>query len=94
MKEEFQMGVLAATAELSLQQHKETAVRAFARFDLDGDGLISLEEAKAALRISDDGQESRELADMMALYDTEGVGSLSFAEFWRMLNPNVDITFL
>ena len=84
---------LAATAELSLQQHKESAVRAFARFDLDGDGLISLEEAKAALRVSDEGQESKELADMMALYDTQGVG-LSFVEFWRMLNPHVDVTFL
>ncbi len=78
---------LVATAELALQQHKDAAVRAFARFDLDGDGLISLEEARLALDVKEG--EDAQLAAVFAAYDTDGSMSLSFAEFWAMLNPSV-----
>ena len=80
---------LAATAELSLQQHKAAAVRAFARLDLDGNGLITLEEARVALDVAEG--EDAALAEMFAQYDTDKGCTLTFDMFWHMLNPTISL---
>ncbi|MHC5704062.1 EF-hand domain-containing protein [Streptomyces sp. PKU-MA01144] len=65
----------------------ESARKAFDRFDLNGDGLISAAEYKSAMAQLGDFQVTETVAEaVIKSKDANGDGLLTFDEFWTALN--------
>ena len=54
-------------------------MKGFKEFDVDGDGMVSLNEMKAAM--CPKGFSDEEVQNMFAKYDANGDGALDFQEF-------------
>ncbi|MEI5006146.1 EF-hand domain-containing protein [Streptomyces sp. NPDC087659] len=65
----------------------ESARKAFDRFDLNGDGLISAAEYKSAMAQLGDFHVTETVAEaVIRTKDGNGDGLLTFDEFWAALN--------
>ncbi|MCZ7457860.1 MULTISPECIES: EF-hand domain-containing protein [Streptomyces] len=65
----------------------ESARKAFDRFDLNGDGLISAAEYKSAMAQLGDFNVTETVAEaVIRTKDANGDGLLTFDEFWAALN--------
>ncbi|MEU4129158.1 EF-hand domain-containing protein [Streptomyces wuyuanensis] len=65
----------------------ESARKAFDRFDLNGDGLISAAEYKSAMAQLGDFHVTETVAEaVIKTKDGNGDGLLTFDEFWAALN--------
>ncbi|MGW6458636.1 EF-hand domain-containing protein [Streptomyces sp. NPDC055078] len=65
----------------------EEARRAFQRYDLNGDGLITAAEYKSAMAQMGDFHVTESVAEaVIKTKDANGDGLLSFEEFWDSLN--------
>jgi hypothetical protein len=60
--------------------------RAFASYDKDGNGLLSLREMVDAVQIYLNGIPRRDVKRLMKCYDVNGDGYISFEEFYAMLS--------
>mmetsp|Transcript_38327 Transcript_38327/g.101536 ORF Transcript_38327/g.101536 Transcript_38327/m.101536 type:complete len:499 (+) Transcript_38327:91-1587(+) len=81
---------LAATLDKKLYMAEDMCWRAFARFDQNGDGKISVQELAEVLKDSDvsnlvGGQSAQEI---MTQVDTDGDGTIAFEEFCRMMRAD------
>eukprot|EP00271_Cylindrocystis_brebissonii_P017027 TRINITY_DN424_c0_g4_i1.p1 TRINITY_DN424_c0_g4~~TRINITY_DN424_c0_g4_i1.p1 ORF type:complete len:531 (+),score=151.49 TRINITY_DN424_c0_g4_i1:1315-2907(+) len=70
---------LAATLHLSKVEKQENLLKAFAHFDTDGSGYITLDELEGACREYNIGKE--EAADMLKEVDTNSDGKIDYGEF-------------
>lgn len=78
---------LAATLEKKLYLQEDVCWKAFATFDQNGDGQISLEELKQVLQ-SDSVEEALGaecIAELMQEVDANGDGTIDFNEFMAMM---------
>ncbi|MFI1865933.1 EF-hand domain-containing protein [Streptomyces jumonjinensis] len=67
----------------------EEARRAFDRYDLDGDGLITAAEYKSVMAQLGDFHVTETVAEaVIRTKDANGDGQLTFEEFWDSLNKN------
>ncbi|KUJ64537.1 hypothetical protein ACZ90_58375 [Streptomyces albus subsp. albus] len=67
----------------------ETAKKAFARFDLNGDGLISAAEYKSVMAQLGDPYVTETVAQaVINSHDANGDGLMSFEEFWASQNKD------
>ncbi|MGW7365252.1 EF-hand domain-containing protein [Streptomyces sp. NPDC054841] len=65
----------------------ETARKAFERYDLNGDGLISAAEYKSVMAQLGDFNVTETVAEaVIKSKDSDGDGLLTFDEFWASLN--------
>ncbi|MFI1394817.1 EF-hand domain-containing protein [Streptomyces sp. NPDC020681] len=65
----------------------EEARRAFDRYDLNGDGLITAAEYKSVMAQLGDFNVTETVAEaVIKTKDGDGDGQLSFEEFWDSLN--------
>jgi Ca2+-binding EF-hand superfamily protein len=65
----------------------EEARRAFERYDLDGDGLITAAEYKSVMAQLGDFHVTEPVAEaVIRTKDGNGDGQLTFDEFWDSLN--------
>ncbi|MEU5976069.1 EF-hand domain-containing protein [Streptomyces sp. NPDC047315] len=63
---------------------KEAARRAFDRYDLDGDGLITASEYKSVMAQLGDFNVTETVAEaVIRSKDANGDGMLTFEEFWN-----------
>ncbi|MFF0448473.1 EF-hand domain-containing protein [Streptomyces sp. NPDC004609] len=66
---------------------KEEARRAFDRYDLNGDGLITAAEYKSVMAQLGDFNVTEPVAEaVIRTKDANGDGVLTFEEFWNSLN--------
>jgi len=83
-------------ATLSKQQYlkKEVLWSAFRTFDKNGDGKISRTELAVMVGGKDDGSSSsaleKQVEQMMKECDLDGDGEISWAEFYKMMDPSGD----
>lgn len=78
-REEF----LQATAEQQMIHHQNNVWWAFCEYDKDGDGKISVDELRLALKDEPEDVVRAYIRE----YDTDGDGTISYEEFIRMLLP-------
>jgi len=65
----------------------EAARKAFERYDLDGDGLITATEYKSVMAQLGDFNVTEPVAEaVIRTKDANGDGRLTFDEFWASLN--------
>ncbi|MGW3624866.1 EF-hand domain-containing protein [Streptomyces sp. NPDC000880] len=65
----------------------EEARRAFERYDVNGDGLITAAEYKSVMAQLGDFNVTETVAEaVIKTKDTNGDGQLTFEEFWGSLN--------
>jgi Ca2+-binding EF-hand superfamily protein len=65
----------------------EEARRAFERYDVNGDGLITAAEYKSVMAQLGDFNVTETVAEaVIKTKDTNGDGQLTFEEFWASLN--------
>ncbi|MBM7091733.1 EF-hand domain-containing protein [Streptomyces sp. NPDC012461] len=66
----------------------ETAARkVFDRYDLDGDGQVTVEEYRQVVAELEGSQITEAQArELIASLDTDGDGRMSFEEFWAAMN--------
>mmetsp|Transcript_127018 Transcript_127018/g.270864 ORF Transcript_127018/g.270864 Transcript_127018/m.270864 type:complete len:510 (+) Transcript_127018:66-1595(+) len=78
---------IAATVEQSLYHKEELCWEAFRVFDTDCDGVISVEELGAALRMKDSpvAELGGQIDEILAQVDANGDGQVDFTEFVAML---------
>ncbi|MCD9144210.1 EF-hand domain-containing protein [Streptomyces albireticuli] len=70
-----------------IEARKAEARKAFERFDVDGDGLITAAEYKSVMAQLGDFQVTETVAQaIINKKDGNGDGVLSFDEFWASLN--------
>lgn len=71
--------------------------RAFSRFDLDNNGLLDLNEMAKGIQMFLNGVQEAQVRDLVAQYDVNGDGKISYEEFLGFLStrsaidPNEDI---
>lgn len=58
---------------------------AFCLFDKDGDGCITVDELATVIRSLDQNPTEEELQDMISEIDTDGNGTIEFAEFLNLM---------
>ncbi|KAK6161453.1 hypothetical protein DH2020_004834 [Rehmannia glutinosa] len=58
---------------------------AFSLFDKDGDGCITIEELATVIRSLDQNPTEEELQDMINEVDSDGNGTIEFAEFLNLM---------
>ncbi|GFP85821.1 calmodulin-like protein 11 [Phtheirospermum japonicum] len=58
---------------------------AFSLFDKDGDGCITIEELATVIRSLDQNPSEEELQDMINEVDSDGNGTIEFAEFLNLM---------
>ncbi|KAL2486882.1 Calmodulin-like protein 8 [Abeliophyllum distichum] len=58
---------------------------AFSLFDKDGDGCITIEELATVIRSLDQNPTEEELHDMIKEVDSDGNGTIEFAEFLNLM---------
>ncbi|KAL3634483.1 Calmodulin-3 [Castilleja foliolosa] len=58
---------------------------AFSLFDKDGDGCITIEELGRVIRSLDQNPSEEELQDMINEVDSDGNGTIEFAEFLNLM---------
>ncbi|KAK6924069.1 EF-hand domain [Dillenia turbinata] len=68
------------------QPNVEEMKKVFSKFDSNGDGKISQEEYKAALRALGKGNVDNEAAKAFEVADTDGDGFIDFNEFMELHN--------
>ncbi|MGW2558084.1 EF-hand domain-containing protein [Streptomyces sp. NPDC001514] len=67
----------------------ESARKAFDRYDLNGDGLISAAEYKSVMAQLGDFHVTESVAEaVIKAKDSNGDGLLTFDEFWASLNKD------
>jgi centrin-3 len=66
---------------ISARDPRDEILRAFALFDTDGKGMISLEDLRRVARELGEGLEEEELVAMIEEFDLEGKGGVGRAEF-------------
>ncbi|MER7395139.1 EF-hand domain-containing protein [Streptomyces sp. NPDC000151] len=67
----------------------EQAKAAFARFDANGDGMVTAEEFKHAMAEMGDAYVTGPVAEaVLKSKDTNNDGLMSFDEFWTALNKS------
>jgi hypothetical protein len=74
---------LEATAEQQVIHAQNNIWWAFCEYDKDGDGKITTDELRLALR----GEPPEAVQAYIDEYDTDGDGTISYEEFIRMLLP-------
>ncbi|XP_073303515.1 calmodulin-1-like [Primulina huaijiensis] len=62
---------------------------AFSLFDKDGDGCITIEELATVIRSLDQNPSEEELQDMINEVDSDGNGTIEFAEFLTLMAKKV-----
>merc|ERR1719347_139688 len=67
------------------KQEEDKIREAFHSFDLDGDGFITKEELKTALRNMGQQITEEEIAHMLEMADADGDGQITFEEFSEMM---------
>lgn len=79
---------LTATAERQMINFQNQMWTAFQTYDLDGDGRITVDELRAAMK----GETTERLLGYIREFDADGDGSIDYAEFLKMLcGPNINI---
>ena len=74
---------MAITGELrrTLVNHKVDLLTAFAKFDMNGDGIISADEFRVGFKGLDFGLTDLEVSNLMAILDDDMSGGLDYDEF-------------
>merc|ERR1719199_204337 len=78
----------AAAADLTEEQKAEFK-EAFALFDKDGNGKISVEELGTVMKNLGQNPTEEELNDMIKEVDKDGTGTIEFPEFLEMMASKV-----
>ncbi|KAJ6324125.1 hypothetical protein OIU76_011426 [Salix suchowensis] len=65
---------------------------AFCLFDKDGDGCITVEELATVIRSLDQNPTEEELQDMISEVDSDGNGTIEFAEFLNLMAKKMQET--
>lgn len=71
------------------QQGPNNALKIFKSFDKDGDGYITIEDLKDGLRHNKIIHDQEEANVLMSFLDRDRNGFLNFAEFSKILQPNI-----
>jgi len=79
---------LAAALQDRCRLHEDILRNAFKRFDVDGDGHITLDNLRAVIGDSFDGHD---VAQLMVEADTKGDGRISYEEFFEYLHAEEEV---
>lgn len=66
---------------MKAQKKKEEMLKAFERFDVNGDGYITAEELRQVMREAGDSLDDEQVDSMITLADTDGDGKVNYEEF-------------
>jgi len=71
-------------AEIPEQAYNEDVMAAFKVFDIDGDGIITREEAMTTFRNLGEDLTEEKLEALMTQLDTDNDGTINYAEFAKL----------